>query len=76
MKREEWLAPHCPEDLEIRLLEGTTPLYARNYKPMSTQELEVVRKYINEHLGKGFIRASSSEANAPVLLARKPGGGL
>ena len=38
--------------------------------------MEVVKKYIDEHLGKGFIRPSSSSAAVPVLLVRKPGGGL
>ena len=33
-------------------------------------------KYIQEHVGKGFIWPSSSAAAAPVLLIRKPGGGL
>jgi hypothetical protein len=36
----------------------------------------VILKYIKEHLGKGFIRASSSLTVAPVLVVRKPGGGL
>ena len=43
---------------------------------MSEQEMEAVKKYIDEHLGKDFIRPSSSSAAAPVLLVRKPGGGL
>ena len=43
---------------------------------MSEQEMEAVKKYIDEHLGKSFIRPSSSSAAAPVLLVRKPGGGL
>ena len=68
--------PHGPEDHEIKLLEGTTPPFARNYKPMAAQELEAVKKYLNEHLAKGFIRPSSSPAAAPILLARKPGGGI
>ena len=77
MKQDaDQLPPHRPEDHEIKLMEGTTAPYARNYKPMSTQELEAVRKYLDEHLGKGFIRPSSSSAAAPVLIVRKPGGGL
>lgn len=35
-----------------------------------------MKKYIDEHLGKGFIRPSSSAAVAPVLLVKKFGGGL
>ena len=43
---------------------------------MSPRELEVVKKYLDEHLTKGFIRPSTSSAAAPLLLAKKPGGGI
>jgi predicted aspartyl protease/transposase InsO family protein len=43
---------------------------------MSRDELLVLRKTLTEYLDKGFIRASSSPAAAPVLFAKKPGGGL
>ena len=43
---------------------------------MSRDELQVVRNYLKENLEKGFIRASSSQVSSPVLLVRKPGGGL
>ena len=56
------LPPHRPVDHEILLEEGKTPSFTRSYKPMSTQELDAVKKYIDEHLGKGFIRSSSSPA--------------
>jgi hypothetical protein len=47
------------------------PLYS-----MSRDELLVLRKTLNEHLDKGFIRVSNSPAAAPVLFVKKPGGGL
>ncbi|KAI0990923.1 hypothetical protein K3495_g17264 [Podosphaera aphanis] len=43
---------------------------------MSREELLVLRKTLNDSLDKGYIRASKLEAGAPVLFARKPGGGL
>ena len=43
---------------------------------MSREELLVLRKNLQELLDKQFIRVSSSPAAAPVLFARKPGGGL
>ena len=70
------LAPHRKDDHEINLLPGTEPPFIRNYRPMSEQELIAVTKYLDEHLAKGFIRPSSSKAAAPVLLVKKPGGGL
>ena len=47
------------------------PLYS-----MSRGELLVLRKELTSLLEKGFIRVSSSPAAAPVLFAKKPGGGL
>ncbi|KAJ6437630.1 AAA family ATPase [Purpureocillium lavendulum] len=47
------------------------PLYS-----MSRDELLVLRKTLTELLDQGFIRVSSSPAAAPVLFAKKPGGGL
>lgn len=43
---------------------------------MSQAELQVAKQYIEENLSKGFIRASSSPAAAPILFVKKPGGGL
>lgn len=43
---------------------------------MSQDELTATKKYLDEHLDKGFIRSSASPAAAPVLLVRKPGGGM
>ena len=47
------------------------PLYG-----MSREELLVLKKTLKDLLDKGFIRVSSSEAGAPILFVRKPGGGL
>ena len=43
---------------------------------MSRDELLVLRKTLTELLDKNFIRLSKSPAGAPVLFAKKPGGGL
>ena len=43
---------------------------------MSHEELLVLREWLDANLKKGFIRPSSSAAAAPVMFARKPGGGL
>jgi hypothetical protein len=47
------------------------PLYS-----MSKEELLVLRLELTSYLEKGFIRVSRSSAAAPVLFAKKPGGGL
>ena len=62
----------------------TTPLILNKEKgyfikkpyPISKDELLVVKKYINKHLNKGFIYFSISLAAAPILLAKKLGGGI
>lgn len=43
---------------------------------MSQDELKIMKAYLEENLAKGFLRSSNSPAAAPVLFARKPGGGL
>jgi hypothetical protein len=43
---------------------------------MFKKELLILRKTLTELLDKGFIRASSSSAGAPVLFVKKPGGGV
>ena len=49
--------------------------YKRPYL-ISKDELLVIKKYINKHLDKGFIHPSISLAAAPILLAKKLGGGI
>ena len=51
------------------------PLYKRPYL-ISKDELLVIKKYIDEHLNKGFICPSISPIAAPILLTKKPGGGI
>ncbi|KAM4054445.1 reverse transcriptase (RNA-dependent DNA polymerase) [Hirsutella rhossiliensis] len=75
------LPPHRPGvDLKIEVLKDEHgrekplpwgPLYS-----MSREELLVLRKTLTELLDKGFIRVSSSPAAAPVLMVKKPGGGI
>ena len=43
---------------------------------MSSKELELCKKYINDNLSKGFITVSMAPYQSPVLFVQKPGGGL
>lgn len=43
---------------------------------MSREELSAIKKYLDEMLQSGFIRNSSYPFRAPVLIAKKPGGGF
>ena len=59
----------------IRMQPGTQ-LPARPLHGMSRDELEVLKKYLEDNLSKGYIWAFSSLAAAPVLFVKKPGGSL
>jgi len=51
------------------------PPYKRPYLTLK-DELLVIKKYINKYLNKGFIRPSILLVAAPILLTKKPGGGI
>ena len=69
------LPEHRPYDLKIPLQEGTTPPLLPVYN-LSPLELDVLRKYIDDNLRKGFIRHSQSPAGAPILFVKKADGSL
>jgi predicted aspartyl protease len=69
------LPPHRPYDHRIPLKEDFTPPFRPIY-PLSRTELEALQKWLNENLSKGFIRASSSLAGAPILFVKKSDGSL
>jgi hypothetical protein len=56
-------------------LEGGEPPYGPLYN-LSEKELEVLRKYLEDSLSKGWIRRSISPAGAPILFVPKKDGGL
>jgi len=71
----EVLPPHRSYDHKIPLEEGFTPPFGPLYS-LSKPELQALRQWIDENLSKGFIRASSSPAGAPVLFVKKKDGSL
>ena len=71
------LPPRRSYDHKLELVEGAD----RNigYSPlrrMSQDELDEVKRYIDENMDKGFITASSACVASPVLFVRKANGGL
>jgi len=69
------LPPHRPYDHRIPLKEGFEPPFGPLYS-LAHHELEACKKWIVENLDKGFIRASSSPAGAPILFVKKGDGSL
>ena len=53
---------------KIHLEKGKKAPFVRNYKPLFDQETAAIKKYIDKHLGKSFIRPSSSTAASSILL--------
>jgi len=43
---------------------------------ISRDEILELRRYLDENLSKGFIRASRSYTASPILFVKKPSGGL
>lgn len=72
--KSDELPEHKDYDHRIELEEvelGYCPLYR-----MTAEELQAAKDYIMENLEKGFVVPSSSPYASPILMAKKPGGGL
>ncbi|MBW0513383.1 hypothetical protein O181_053098 [Austropuccinia psidii MF-1] len=72
--KEEKLPPHHACDHHIEL-EGSLPPVGVIYSLLN-QELETLRAYISENVGKIFIQARSASTGAPVLFVKKKDGGV
>ncbi|BCR85209.1 uncharacterized protein ACHE_20667S [Aspergillus chevalieri] len=73
------LPPQRTNDYRIELEEGKTAESEVGYSPLykqTAEELEAARDYIVDNLNKGFIGPSAAPFASPILMARKPGGGL
>ena len=75
-KQSDTLPPYRKgADHQIKL-EGEVSLgYCPLYK-QSAEELEAAKQYIMENLHKGFIEPRTALYASPILMARKPDGGL
>lgn len=74
------LAPSRPgDDLKIKIQEGASVQDTVGYEPlrrMSLEEAQAAREYILENLDKGFLSPTDAPWASPILMAKKPGGGL
>ena len=72
------LRPYGKYDHKIELLKDKelSDLGHSALRGMSTPQLEFVKKFLEEYLKKKFIEASSAPCSSPILLAKKPGGGI
>ena len=70
------LSEHSKYDYRIRFLEGYKDHSNSLFQAMSESKLQFVKKFMEEHLKKGFIEASSIPCSSPIMLTVKPGGGV
>ena len=68
------LLPHAPHDHAIET-SNDQPLFSLIYL-LSAVELDVLKKYIENNLEKGFIVPSMSSVEAPILFTKKKDKGL
>ncbi|ERF73509.1 hypothetical protein EPUS_07714 [Endocarpon pusillum Z07020] len=59
-------------DHKIELEAGAELPRTQPLRRMSPDELKVIKKYIEEHLEKGFIEPSTASFASLILLVRKP----
>ena len=74
-KDSDTLSSHRKYDHKIILEERQRPGHSPLYK-ISPQELDAVKRYLNSHLAKGFIQASSALFSSPILFVKKLDGGI
>ena len=74
-EKADKLPDHSLYDHTIPLENGASPPFGPIYR-LSEVELQALRDYLEENLGKGFITASSSPAGAPILFSKKKDGSL
>ncbi|WVZ76490.1 hypothetical protein U9M48_024465 [Paspalum notatum var. saurae] len=67
------MPPDRDVEFLIELLPGTRPIAKRQYR-VAPKEQELIKENIDELLGKGFIRPSSSPWAFPVLFVDKKDG--
>jgi hypothetical protein len=73
-KSDELPSPK-PYDHKIELVKEQELGYSPIYR-LGLEELEAAKEYIIDNLNKGFITASQAPFASPILMAKKPGGGL
>lgn len=75
-KASERMPTRKPYDHPINLIPGATlPKPARLY-PLNLQERTSLDEWIDDQLGKGYIRTSKSPTAAPVFFVKKKDGSL
>ena len=67
---------HSKYDHKIKLVNGGKNHSQAALRGMSKPQLEFVKNFLEENLKKRFIKASRATCLSPILLAKKPSGGI
>ena len=70
------VSPHSKYDHKIKLVNGGKDHGQAALRGMSKPQLKFVKNFLEENLKKGFIEASRAPCSSPILLAKKPDGGI
>ncbi|KAI1001074.1 hypothetical protein K3495_g7124 [Podosphaera aphanis] len=70
------LPPHRSYDHKKGLLSGDHKFPRSRARPCSPSELRVIKRWLDDPLGRGWIRPSTSPDASPILAAKKPRGGI
>ena len=70
-KKTNELSFHRKKNHEIVLMSKTKSSFIKNYRFMFKQKLIAIKKYLNEHLKKKFIKFNSSKIVASMLFVKK-----
>jgi hypothetical protein len=72
------LPPHRPYDHKIQLEdpESTSSIGYSPLRHQSTQELEEIKRFLDENLHRGFIESSQAPFASPILFVKKANGSL
>ena len=74
-ERQQALPEHGPHDMTITLQDGKEPPAGHLY-PLSKDELDLLKEYLDEMLRTKKIRPSKGAAGAPIFFAKHPSGKL
>ena len=72
----DMLSPHSKYDYQIRLLERYKDHGHSPFSKMSEPKLQFMKKFLEKHLKKEFIEASSAPCLSRIMLAAKLDGGI
>jgi len=67
--------PHRTHDQHIPLKEGRMPLY-EPLRPLNDEKMKALKEHLEVNEKRGWIRASTTPAGAPIHFVKKKDGGL